>query len=546
MADYIVQRLAAEGINHCFGVAGDYAFPLCDAVDRSKEVKWIGCSNELNASYAADGYARIRGAAMLVTTYGVGELSALNGVMGAKAERSLIFHVVGMPSYQNQRLRKIAHHTLGDGVFGNFINISAQAACCHAVINPDNCIIEMERLVAEARRNNQPAYIIVPSDYALSPVTPAKVEPLILKSNEGSLKSAVEAVTERLRTAKSIVALPAFTIARLGLQEQARKTIQALGCPFATTSMEKCIIDESHPQFVGMYSGAASAEETRQVVEAADLVLDLGGVSLNDITTAGYSARLDLARFITVGLNDVRMGDQVFNSVRLGDMLAELSKVKSPTPPYRRTPQTAPAINGASSDKITMDALYPRFAAFIRPGDIVVMETGSSSLGMTPMTLADGVRVEAQVLWGSIGWATPAALGMAIADSTRRVVLVTGEGSHQLTANEVGSMGRFGANIVVFVLNNEGYLIERALEENPNWTYNDLAPWRYCELPKALGCANWFTARAGTLSELDASMKAARDSKSGAYIEIVGGRMDMPPALAFAHGRLSALYGATP
>jgi indolepyruvate decarboxylase len=546
VADYIVQRLAAEGINHCFGVAGDYAFPLCDAVDRSKEVKWIGCSNELNASYAAEGYARIRGAAMLVTTYGVGELSALNGVMGAKAERSLIFHVVGMPSHQNQRLRKIAHHTLGDGVFGNFINISAQAACCHAVIDPDNCIIEMERLVAEARRNNQPAYIIVPSDYALSPVTPAKVEPLALKSNEASLKSAVEAVTERLKTAKSIVALPAFTIARLGLQEQARNAIEALGCPFATTSMEKCIIDESHPQFVGVYAGAASAEETRQVVEGADLVLDLGGVSLNDITTAGYSARLDLARFITVGLNDVGVGDQVFDSVRLGDMLAELSKVKSPTPPYRRTPQIAPAINGASSDKITMDALYPRFAAFIRPGDIVVVETGSSSLGMTPMTLADGVRVEAQVLWGSIGWATPAALGMAIADSTRRVVLVTGEGSHQLTANEVGSMGRFGANIVVFVLNNGGYLIARALEENPNWTYNDLAPWRYSELPKALGCANWFAARAGTLSELDASMKAARDSRSGAYIEIVGGRMDMPPALAFAHGRLKALYGATP
>ncbi len=428
VADYIVQRLAAEGINHCFGVAGDYAFPFCDAVDRSKEVKWIGCSNELNASYAADGYARIRGAAMLVTTYGVGELSALNGVMGAKAERSLVFHVVGMPSYQNQRLRKIAHHTLGDGVYGNFVNISAQAACCHAVIDPDNCIIEMERLVAESRRNNQPAYIIVPSDYALSPVTPAKVEPLVLKSNEASLKSAVEAVTERLKTAKSIVALPAFTIARLGLQEQARKTIEALGCPFATTSMEKCIIDESHPQFVGMYAGAASAEETRQVVEAAGLVLDLGGVSLNDITTAGYSARLDPTHFITVGLNDVKIGDQVFDSVRLADMLVELSKVKFPTALYRRTRQASPAMNGDSSGKITMEALYPRCAGFIRPGDTVVLETGSSSLGMAPMTLADGVRVEAQVLWGSIGWATPAALGIALADPTRRVVLITGEG----------------------------------------------------------------------------------------------------------------------
>jgi len=132
VADYIVERLAAEGIDHCFGVAGDYVFPICDAVDSSAKVKWIGCANELNASYAADGYARIRGAAMLTTTYGVGELSAINGVMGAKAEKSLVFHVVGMPSYQNQRLGKIAHHTLGDGIFGNFVDLSAKAACTHA------------------------------------------------------------------------------------------------------------------------------------------------------------------------------------------------------------------------------------------------------------------------------------------------------------------------------------------------------------------------------------------------------------------------------
>jgi indolepyruvate decarboxylase len=108
VAEYIVGRLATEGISHCFGVAGDYVFPICDAVDSSAKVKWIGCANELNAAYAADGFARIRGAAMLATTYGVGELSALNGVMGAKAEQSLVFHIVGMPSYQHQRLGKIA------------------------------------------------------------------------------------------------------------------------------------------------------------------------------------------------------------------------------------------------------------------------------------------------------------------------------------------------------------------------------------------------------------------------------------------------------
>src|SRR3984885_11067488 len=138
VADYIVERIAAEGVSHCFGVAGDYVFPICDAVDRSPKVQWIGCANELNASYAADGYARIRGAAMLTTTYGVGVLSALNRVMGAKAERSLVFHVVGMPSYQHQRVSKIAHHTLGDGQFGNFAGLSAAAACCRAIITPEN------------------------------------------------------------------------------------------------------------------------------------------------------------------------------------------------------------------------------------------------------------------------------------------------------------------------------------------------------------------------------------------------------------------------
>jgi indolepyruvate decarboxylase len=483
---------------------------------------------------------------MVATTYGVGELSALNGIMGAKAERSLVFRVVGMPSFQNQRLRKIAHHTLGDGTFGNFIDLSAAAACCHAVIDPDNCVIEMERVIGEARRNNQPAYIIVPSDYALSPITPSEVRPQTQKSSEASLKKAVAAISERLKGAKSVVALPAFPLARLGLQKQLRETIEALGCPFATTSMEKCIIDESHPQFAGVYAGAVSAQHTREIVEGADVVLDLGGVNLNDITTASYSASLDPKRFITIGLNDVRIGEQVIGGVRLADMLVELAKLKLPIARYRRTPERPAFIAGNSSDKITMDALYPRYAAFIRAGDTVVLETGSSSPGMTPMTLADGVRVEAQVLWGSIGWATPAAFGIALADPSRRTILITGEGSHQLTANEIGSMGRFGANITVFVLNNEGYRIERALEENPNWSYNDLAPWRYAELPRALGCSDWFAARVATLGELDAAMKTARESKSGAYIEIIGGRLDVPPTLAFAHGRLNAMCGDAP
>ena len=291
----------------------------------------------------------------------------------------------------------------------------------------------MERVIAEARRNNQPAYILVPSDYALAPVVPVDVRPLTLKSNAAALKKAIAAVSERLKGAKSVIALPAFTIARLGLQKELREAIEALGCPFATMVMEKCLIDEGHPQFAGLYAGAMSAQSAREIVEGADVVLDLGGVNLNDITTAAYSAKLDPARFVTIGLNDVRIGEKVITGVRLRDMLVELTKLKSPARKFRRTAEGAPPpIAGKPSDRITMDALYPRYAGFIRKGDTVVLETGSSSLGLMPVPLADGVRVEAQVLWGSIGWATPAAFGVALADPGRRTILITGEGSHQL------------------------------------------------------------------------------------------------------------------
>src|SRR3954466_13846007 len=211
VADYIVSRLALEGITDCFGVPGDFAFKLCDAVVRSKSIRWIGCSNELDAAYAADGYARVRGCSMLMTTYAVGELSALNGVMGARAERSCVFHVVGMPSMRKQRARQIVHHTLGDGEFQNFANISAQAACVSAVITPDNCVLEMERLIAAARAESRPAYILVASDYAVTPVTGSAPTPYPKPASGPDLSKAVAAIAEQIEAARSLAILPAYT-----------------------------------------------------------------------------------------------------------------------------------------------------------------------------------------------------------------------------------------------------------------------------------------------------------------------------------------------
>jgi indolepyruvate decarboxylase len=543
VADYIVGRLAREGITDCFGVPGDFAFTLNDAVARSEAIRWIGCSNELDAAYAADGYARVRGCSMLMTTYAVGEMSALNGVMGAKAERSCVFHVVGMPTMRHQRVHKIIHHTLGDGQFQNFANISAQAACVSAVITPDNCVREMEGVIATARAESRPAYILVASDYAVTPLTACDPAPYPKPTSGSDLAKAVAALAERIEAARLLAVLPAYTVSRFKLQRSLRVLVEALGCPFAAMAMDKGVLSEAHPQFVGIYSGAASSSAVREAVEGADLVIDAGGVSFNDINTSAYSSRIAPERLVTIDVDHVRIGERIFNPVRMGDVFEMLAKSVRKNFGYSAPRREAPAKPGGKpSDPITAAALYPRYRDFLKPFDQIVLESGSSTSGIVPLPLPDGAEVHCQPLWGSIGWATGATLGIALADRSRRTVLFTGEGSHQLTAADVGTMGRNGLKPIIFVLNNEGYMVERALEANPDWVYNDLAPWNYHALPAALGCRGWFTARVTTLGELDAALARAATGESACYIEVVGGRMDFPAGLAMAHQRLDAMY----
>jgi indolepyruvate decarboxylase len=544
VADYIVRRRAREGITDCFGVAGDFAFKLCDAVVRSEAIRWIGCCNELDAAYAADGYARVRGCSMLMTTYAVGELSALNGVMGAKAERSCVFHIVGMPTMRHQRVRKIIHHTLGDGEFQNFANISAQAACVSAVITPDNCAHEMERLIATARAESRPAYILVASDYAVTPVAAADPVPYPKPASGPDLAKAVAAIAERIEAARSLAILPAYTVSRFKLQHSLRALIEVLGCPIAAMAMDKGVLSEAHPQFVGIYSGAASSPAVLEAVEGADVVIDAGGVCFHDINTSAYSSRIPPERLVTVGVDHVRIGDRIYNPVRMGDVFEMLARSVRKNFGYSAPPREAPAKPGGKpNDPITAAAMYPLYRDFLKPSDQIVIENGSSTSGIVPLPLPDGAEVHSQTLWGSIGWATGAALGIALADPSRRTVLFTGEGSHQLTAVDVSTMGRNGLKPIIFVLNNEGYMVERALEANPDWVYNDLAPWNYHTLPAALGCRGWFTAKVTTLGELDAALARAAKGESASYIEVVGGRMDFPAGLAMAHQRLDAMYG---
>ncbi len=401
----------------------------------------------------------------------------------------------------------------------------------------------MERLIATARAESRPAYILVASDYAITPVAAGNATAYPKPASGPDLAKAVQAIAERIQAARSVAVLPAYTVSRFKLQRSLLALIESLGCPFAVMSMEKGVLSETHPQFVGTYSGGGSSRAVLEAVEKADLVIDAGGVNLNEINTAAYSSQLDPKKLVTIGVDYVRIGERIYNPVRMGDVFESLARSAPKKFGYSApSRQAAAKPEGKADDPITAATLYPRYRDFFKPKDLIVLESGSSSSGIYPLPLPDGVEVQTAPLWGSIGWATGATLGAAIADPSRRTILFTGEGSHQMTATAIGTMGRYGLKPIIFVLNNAGYMVERALELDPDLTYNDLAPWSYHTLPAALGCQGWFTAKVTTLGELDAALAKAAKGGSACYIEVVGGKTDYPAGLAAAHDRLEELY----
>ncbi len=541
---YLLNRLKQLGVRDIFGVPGDYAFPINDAICNDPELRWIGCCNELNAAYAADGYARIKGMSALCTTFGVGELSAMCGVAGSYAEHNLVFHIVGMPNTSTQNKHAVVHHTLGNGEFDLFMAMATPVVCAKTMLTPENCVSETERVISTALEYHRPVYIAVPGDYVNAQVIPSHSPDISLeKSDPKALEEAVSVIIDKVSNARTACILPGIFVQRYGFRDLATAVVDASGLPYVTMAMDKSVLDETNPSYLGLYNGQLMYPDIAEFVETCDCILAIGTIP-SDFNTGGFTAKLDKSRIINIMLNEVQIGYADYSDVKMADVLSELVK-KLPRRKDVRGPKAKPVVipQVSAGDPITADYLYASYGKFFKPGDIIVSETGTCTFGLLPVFLPKGATFHNQTLWGAIGWATPASFGASLATPDRRTILITGEGSHQMTAQEVSQFDRHSLKPIIFVLNNNGYLIERLLAKRSDYYYNDIAKWQYDKLPEGLGCDGWLIRKAATCGELDHVLAELGDISTGAYVEVVMPEMSAPPLMKAMHNNLKSMYG---
>jgi indolepyruvate decarboxylase len=242
VGDYLISRLAEIGIRHLFGVPGDYNLGFLDRVASHADIVWVGNASELNAAYAADSYARMIGAGALLTTYGVGELSAMNGLAGSYAEYVPVIHIVGAPSTSAQRAGSLKHHTLGDGDYRHFARAYAEVTVAQAYLSPGDATAEIDRVLATSLRERRPGYLVMPSDVAASPAG-KPTDPLTIAEPDASAR-----------------VLADFLADRFGVWQEVADLVAAGQVPHSTLSMGKSLFDESDPGFAGTYGGVASTK----------------------------------------------------------------------------------------------------------------------------------------------------------------------------------------------------------------------------------------------------------------------------------------------
>lgn len=557
VSNYIITRLVQLGVKSLFGVPGDFNLAFLDVVEDHPSVDWIGCCNELNAAYAADGYARVSsGLGVVVTTFGVGELSALNGIAGAFSERVPVLHLVGVPSTKLQAHHALLHHTLGDGRFNVYIECGAHVTIAQETLTgPQTAGEQIDRVLITALMTCRPTYLTLPTDLVDAEVSAAplarsltleRVKELQFAPATGEVAraqdAALNAIVHLYKEAKKPVVLIDACAVRCGVIDLVRKLVETTGMPYYTTPMAKASLDENDPQFGGVYVGNATIGITKENFEGADFVLTVG-LLMSDFNSGNFSFRLPEQNTVELHSDHTKVAGQVYATVTFFTLLpALLSSLHAAGNKNKDEHVEKQDIFSAlkpdwqQGDTIEQEWFWAVFSNFLKENDIVLSETGTSNFGLIDVLFPRNTLMLSQVLWGSIGWSVGASLGAAVAarERNRRFIAFTGDGSVQVTVQDFSTMLRHGLTPIIVLLNNDGYTIERLIN-GPERAYNDIQPWRWSEILNAFGAkpgqAN--VHKVSTPQELHRLLQdpALGSGQKLTFIEVIMGKMDAPRLL---------------
>ncbi len=537
---YLATRLAQAGVRDFFSVPGDFNLVLLDEFLKQPELRMVGCCNELNAGYASDGYARSTGGlSAVVVTYMVGGLSVINAAAGAYSDDLPLLVISGGPNTNDAAAGHLLHHTIGERDF-------YQAAKCFEPVVAATYVIRqaadaagmIDAAVTTCLAKRKPVYLEIACNLAAAKVVapaPLALPPALKAPDSLALEAAITAAAERINAATKPVLVAGVKLRPQQAVPAFLKLADALGCAVAAMPDAKGLIPEDHPSFIGTYWGEVGSPNCGEIVESSDCQI-FAGPLFNDYTTTGWTTLTPAGKLLHAGPDFLRMQGAEFSGIALAALLdglaGRVTQNDTSLVSYRRQHDRPPEpVAAAESTPLSLKELRRQVQALVSSETDVVVETGDSWFNGQKLRLPAGARYFFQMQYGSIGWATGATLGVSLgAAPGRRTIALIGDGSFQLTAQEVSTMIRYEADAIIFLHNNRGYTIEVEIHDGP---YNNIKNWDYAGLMDVFNAneGNGLGLRATTSGELSEAIAKAVSHKGTVLIECALDRDDCSPEL---------------
>ncbi|MBW4553014.1 MAG: hypothetical protein KME35_18175 [Aphanocapsa sp. GSE-SYN-MK-11-07L] len=524
---YLIQRLLAHGIQHVFGVPGDFVLGFNKLLEESP-IQFINTCDEQGAGFAADAYARLQGLGCVCVTYSVGGLKIANTTAQAFAEKSPVVVISGAPGTTECIKNPLLHHKVRN--FDTQFKIFQELTVAATVLdNPRTAFAEIDRVLAAANRYKRPVYIELPRDMVNKPGNPdlqTSSPPEI--SDPDTLAEALKEAVGLINAAQQPVILADVEIHRFGLQDALLQLTETTNIPVAETILGKSVLNEPHPNHVGLYAGALGSEFARQYVESSDCLILLG-VFLTDLNLGLFTAHLDPKRSIYVTSEKTSIQLHSYDQIRLQDFVqgliqAKIQRRELNLPPSSHRPLKFEVV---PNQAVTIARLFEQLNSFLSDDTIVIADVGDALFGGLGMFIHGRTRFLSPAYYASLGFAVPASLGAQLAEPSARPLVLVGDGAFQMTGMELSAIARYGLNPIIVVLNNQGYGTERPMLDGK---FNDVLNWQYSRIPEILGTGCGFEIH--TEDELAAALSASRSHlESFCILDVHLEKHDMSAAL---------------
>ena len=510
IGQYLISRLADYGIQHVFGLPGDYVLAFYSMLEHS-EIKLVSCTREDCAGFAADAYARVHGMGAVCVTYGVGGLSLANSIAGAYAEQSPVIVISGATGLKERVNNPLLHHRVRD--WSTQLDVFDKLCAASLELNdPVTAFRDIDYALDIAHRFKRPVYIEVPRDMVdVVPEHSRNFAPPPIESDPEALAEAIREATARIEKAKQPVIVAGVELHRYGLQGETLALANATGIPITASMLAKSVISETHPLYLGLYEGAMGREQISSFVEQSDCVILLGTM-LTDVNLGIFTAKLNLANSILATSEELRISHHHFHNVLIEDFIQGLAescpKARKQTLPPGPSVAREPFI--LEKDRlITTTRLVRRLDESLDDKTIVIADVGDALFASSELVIRGQTEFLSPAYYTSMGFAVPAAIGAKMARPDLKTIVLVGDGAFQMTGMELSTIIKHRLAATIIVLDNGGYGTERLIHEG---RFNDINVWQYQMLPQVLGGGKGYEVR--TEGEFDKALSAAQSNET--------------------------------